>query len=531
MELNERDVRAQNIELRRQIREIHDRQLEMQLGGVAAGVIAQAPAMPELGADQMLYGLPVFQGKRGDNFIEWLAIFDQLGTSNDWDPDRKRLKLPTRLRGAAWDAYTSLEDDERDTYEHLKTAMTEKLMGGSAKRGHILAFSNRKQVPGESAHDFHQALKKAFQAAYPNKNPRDHDQELQFKFEEGSIHRSQLIMLGPASFEDALAKAENIENSLRYNDRLQSGGAMTVAATGQQLITKSELARLTTQFAESFAQLRTDLQNNELQRHRNDYRQDQARPPLFQLTHLPQRNNGNFRGQPVCYECQQEGHHEHCCPTKGKPQEQKFCMTHRSTTHSAGERTRNHNNKRFQTYCAIHKASTHSTEECRNNRPPQQQYSGRKFCKFHNSRTHTTEECHQSSGNKSSNPPRPRDNRGAPQGLVHTVQKGDKNLDHVDYENQLCLIAEYENLRRQDCVNAIFAMEDNVHDPEGELFNLVPERDENKTGMFPAMDESDYGHTHEFVQHERDEATEVAAKPLSNTPESQTTATQRGMST
>ncbi len=276
-ELNERDVRAQNLALRRQIREIHDRQLAMQFGGGAAGGMAPAPAMPELG-DQTLYGLPIFQGKRGDNFIEWLAIFDQLGTSNNWDPDRKRLKLPTKLRGAAWDAYTCLEDDERDTYEHLKTSMTEKLMGGSAKRGHIMAFSNRKQAPGESAHDFHRALKKAFQAAYPNKNPRDHDQELQLKFEEGSIHRSQITILGPVSFEDALAKAENIENSLRYEASSRAGRTPTVAATGQT-VTRSELERLSTQFAESFAQLRADMRNNDPQKQRNDYRQDGTRQP------------------------------------------------------------------------------------------------------------------------------------------------------------------------------------------------------------------------------------------------------------
>ena len=47
--------------------------------------------------------------------------------ANEWNDAKKLLRLPTLFKGRAWAIFESLGDDDKDTYSHLKKAMTEKL--------------------------------------------------------------------------------------------------------------------------------------------------------------------------------------------------------------------------------------------------------------------------------------------------------------------------------------------------------------------------------------------------------------------
>ena len=47
--------------------------------------------------------------------------------ANEWNEAKKLLRLPTLFKGQAWATFESLGDSEKETYAHLKGAMTERL--------------------------------------------------------------------------------------------------------------------------------------------------------------------------------------------------------------------------------------------------------------------------------------------------------------------------------------------------------------------------------------------------------------------
>ena len=49
--------------------------------------------------------------------------FEVCSAANGWDEAKKRLHLPTLLRGHAWAVFNSLGEGDTDTYDHLKAAL------------------------------------------------------------------------------------------------------------------------------------------------------------------------------------------------------------------------------------------------------------------------------------------------------------------------------------------------------------------------------------------------------------------------
>ena len=57
----------------------------------------------------------------------WFKRYELCAAANEWNDARKLLRLPTLFKGRAWAIFESLHDEEKDTYDHLKRAISERL--------------------------------------------------------------------------------------------------------------------------------------------------------------------------------------------------------------------------------------------------------------------------------------------------------------------------------------------------------------------------------------------------------------------
>ena len=57
----------------------------------------------------------------------WFKRYELCAAANEWNEAKRLLRLPTLFKGRAWAIFESLSDDVKDTYDHLKGAMTQKL--------------------------------------------------------------------------------------------------------------------------------------------------------------------------------------------------------------------------------------------------------------------------------------------------------------------------------------------------------------------------------------------------------------------
>ena len=57
----------------------------------------------------------------------WFKRYELSAAANEWNDARKLLRLPTLFKGRAWAIFESLRDEEKDTYDHLKRAISERL--------------------------------------------------------------------------------------------------------------------------------------------------------------------------------------------------------------------------------------------------------------------------------------------------------------------------------------------------------------------------------------------------------------------
>ena len=57
----------------------------------------------------------------------WFKRYELCAAANEWNDARKLLWLPTLLKGQAWVIFELLRDEEKDTYDYLKKAISERL--------------------------------------------------------------------------------------------------------------------------------------------------------------------------------------------------------------------------------------------------------------------------------------------------------------------------------------------------------------------------------------------------------------------
>ena len=57
----------------------------------------------------------------------WFKRHELCAAANKWNDARKLLRLPMLFKGRAWAIFESLHNGEKDTYDHLKRAILERL--------------------------------------------------------------------------------------------------------------------------------------------------------------------------------------------------------------------------------------------------------------------------------------------------------------------------------------------------------------------------------------------------------------------
>jgi len=72
-------------------------------------------------------GLALPEPLQNEDCRSWFKRYEVCGTANGWDAAKKLTCLPTLLRGRTWAIYDSLQDDEMDSYDHLKAALLQRL--------------------------------------------------------------------------------------------------------------------------------------------------------------------------------------------------------------------------------------------------------------------------------------------------------------------------------------------------------------------------------------------------------------------
>ena len=62
-----------------------------------------------------------------DEARSWFKRYEVCASANGWNDQKKLLRLPTLLKGRSWAIYDTLQDEETDTYDHLKAAILKRL--------------------------------------------------------------------------------------------------------------------------------------------------------------------------------------------------------------------------------------------------------------------------------------------------------------------------------------------------------------------------------------------------------------------
>ena len=111
------------------------------------------------------------------DFNIWLRQFNVCVTANRWDETKKLQILPTRLRGKAFFAYSSIPDVDSLNFEEVINALR-KIIEPPELQGVLrLEFRNRKKRADETLDDFYQELSIMARQAYPGM-PREAQDEL-----------------------------------------------------------------------------------------------------------------------------------------------------------------------------------------------------------------------------------------------------------------------------------------------------------------------------------------------------------------
>lgn len=79
-------------------------------------------------------------------FNDWLKYFELCASINGWSEVQSRQQLAIQLRGRAQRLYTSLQNEELQTYDGLVSALRDALDPPQQRAIHKLAFRNRQRT-------------------------------------------------------------------------------------------------------------------------------------------------------------------------------------------------------------------------------------------------------------------------------------------------------------------------------------------------------------------------------------------------
>ena len=115
-----------------------------------------------------------YQG--GDGWDEWITRFENVVTVNEWDAAAKLNWIKVCLAGRAQKAFQGLPEESRDTYDHVKTALTERFEPASKHKLYNAELQVRMRKPNEGWADFTEDLRRLTEKAFPDLDGRSQEQ-------------------------------------------------------------------------------------------------------------------------------------------------------------------------------------------------------------------------------------------------------------------------------------------------------------------------------------------------------------------
>ena len=102
------------------------------------------------------------------DFLRWLRDFDCCASANGWNDERKLTVVPAFLWGQASSYFHTLAGDEKDTYEHLTSALRKCFCPKVAREQHYREFEQRVLRPNEDPSLFLWDLRQLLDRADPD---------------------------------------------------------------------------------------------------------------------------------------------------------------------------------------------------------------------------------------------------------------------------------------------------------------------------------------------------------------------------
>jgi len=143
--------------------------------------------------------------------------FELVATAKEWNDAKKKLILPTLLRGKLVDVYVAFDDTTRASLPDTKKALMQSagILRDPLSAGQ--AFMSRHQLTGETVRDYARHLSKLFKESYPDEAQTS--AILLQKFLTGlspPICRQLLLKGKPSSLANAITDATTIEYALNF---------------------------------------------------------------------------------------------------------------------------------------------------------------------------------------------------------------------------------------------------------------------------------------------------------------------------
>lgn len=103
----------------------------------------------------------------GRDWSDWSQQFEMAADVNNWNGELKLKFMSLLLSGRARDVFCGLTNEDRSTYDNLKEALNKCFNPCESEEWNRASFSSRRRLPGETAREFGNSLRRLVAKSYP----------------------------------------------------------------------------------------------------------------------------------------------------------------------------------------------------------------------------------------------------------------------------------------------------------------------------------------------------------------------------